>query len=72
MKKYDAKGKDNFEFEILPAKFGNNGHCFSRDITLLICDLISQNLSTQRPCDYLRKVTILPGLVDLSTAVLEI
>ena len=61
----------------IDAKFGGHRHCVSRDITVLVCCIISQdhvikkytNVMGRSP---LRLVTILPSLVNIETVVVEV
>ena len=60
-----------------PARLGGHRHCGSGDIMVSVCHVILQEHLIKGSCDSMgrslsRKVTILPSLVAISTAVVEI
>ena len=60
-----------------PARLGGHRHCGSGDIMVSVCHVILQDHLIKGSYDSMgrslsRKVTILPSLVAISTAVVEI
>ena len=61
----------------IDAKFGDHRHCGSRDITVLVCCIISQDHVIKKQANVVRRsplrlVTIAPSLVNIETVVVEV
>ena len=61
----------------IDAKFGGHRHCGSRDITVLVCCIISQDHVIKKYTNVmgrstLRLATIPPSLVNIETVVVEV